>query len=308
MPAGEPRPTALIAAFLGCALIWGSTFLVISVGNDALPPFWAAALRLGLAAALLYSIAAVARIALPSGAALRAAALFGFFNMGLSFCLLYWAEKWVASGLAAVFYATVPLTSTFLTRAFGLERITAIKVLAASIAFVGVVVIFSGQMGERTPIGPLIALLLAATCGALSTVLLKRGPRQNPIGANAVGASIGCLVCLVASFVAREPHLWPTRTAQFVPILYLAIAGSIGAFVLMAWLINHWDVTRISFVSVIVPVVALLLGAAFRGERLGITSLVGSILVLGGVMLRISSDRGTHASGRASPVLEAESR
>jgi drug/metabolite transporter (DMT)-like permease len=287
----EPRPIALLGAFLACALIWGSTFLVISVGNEVVPAFWGAALRLGIASALLVVIALATRHPLPRGAAFRAAIGYGFFNMGLSFCLLYWAEKRVASGLAAVFYATVPLSTTFLTRAFGLERITWAKVGAAGIALAGVAVIFSGQIGDRAPVGPLFALLAAAMFAPLSTVILKHGPRQNPIGANAVGAGVGCLVCLVVSLVAREPHFIPTRPDQLFPILYLSIAGSIGAFVAMAWLVNYWDVTRISLIAVIVPVVAVVLGCVFRGERFGVASLIGSLLVLGGVLLRIRGDR-----------------
>jgi drug/metabolite transporter (DMT)-like permease len=278
---------------------------VISIGNDTVPAIWAAALRLGIASSLLVVIGLATRHPLPRGAAFRAAVGYGFFNMGLSFCLLYWAEKRVASGLAAVFYATVPLSTTFLTRAFGLERITPAKVGAATIALAGVAVIFSGQIAVRAPVGPLLALLAAATLAPLSTVILKRGPRQNPIGANAVGAGIGCLVCLAASFAVREPHVWPTRAEQLFPILYLSIAGSIGAFVLVAWLVNHWDVTRISFIAVIVPVVALVLGAIVRGETLGVASLIGSAFVLAGVLLRVYGDRPV-ANPVAAPSIESK--
>lgn len=263
-----------------------------------MPPFWAAAVRLFLASLLLLMIGRVTGNAIPRGAALRAAVTFGFLNMGLSFCLLYWAEKKVPSGLAAVFYATVPLSSTFLARAFGLERITWTKVGAALIALIGVGVIFSGQLGARVSPWPLIALLTAATLGGLSTVILKRGPRQNPIGVNAVGAAVGCAVNLTATFLFREPHPIPTRMAEIFPILYLAIVGSIGAFVLLAWLVNYWDVTRISFVSVIVPVIALALGSAIRDERITALSLMGSALVLVGVVLRILSDRPERTRAR----------
>lgn len=295
-PAKTPPAPALFAAFLGCAMIWGSTFLVISIGNDAMPPLWAAAVRLAIAAPLLMLLALVTRNPLPRGRALSAAVQFGLVNFGLQFALLYTAEKRVPSGLAAVFYATVPLTSTFLTRLFGLERITRIKVAAAAVALVGVAVIFSEQMRVSVPAWPLIELFLAATCGGLSAVLLKRGPRQNPVGANAAAAIAGGLFCLVASLVLREPHPLPRTAAAFLPILYLATMGSIVAFVLFAWLVNHWDVTRISFVSVIVPVVAVILGTIFRHERYTVVTLVGSLLVLAGVLIRIRSDRAAHAA------------
>lgn len=295
-----PHPAALTAAFFGCAIIWGSTFLVISIGNETVPPVWAAALRLGIAAVLLTVVGWITRHALPRGSALWAAAKFGFFNLGISLCLLYWAEERVPSGLAAVFYATIPLTSTFLAHYYGLERITWAKVGAATIALAGVAVIFSGQLSQRVPPAPLFALLGAATLAGFGTIQLKRGPRQNPVGANAVGAAVGCAVCLIASFLVREPHPIPTGKVEIATILYLAIAGSIGAFVMMAWLINYWDITRISFVSVIVPVIALALGGIFRHERFGRTSVIGSFLVLIGVMLRIWLDRrGVSAPSRS---------
>jgi drug/metabolite transporter (DMT)-like permease len=290
-PRRPPSSLALGGAFFVTAAIWGSTFLVISIGNDTMPPFWAAAIRLALAAPLLFLIAAVARQPLPRGPALTSAALFGLLSFGIGFTLLYWAERHAPSGLAAVIYATIPLTSTLLTRAFGLESLTGLKVGAALVALIGVAVIFRGQTGGTFSVAALMALLVASVAAALGTVLLKRGPRQSPIGANAVGAVAGFAVCLAASLLAREPLVMPSTWAQLFPILYLTVAGSIGAFVLMAWLVNHWDVTRISFVSVIVPVVALILGAVVRHERLAPTSLLGSALVIVGVLLRVAADR-----------------
>src|SRR5262249_44705659 len=156
-----------------------------------------------------------------------------------------------------------------------------------SIAVLGVVVIFMDRMHANVSVRPLIMLFGAATSAGFATVLLKRGPRQPPIAMNATAAVFGCVVCLVASFVTREPHRWPHTAAQIGPILYLTLAGSIVAFVLFAWLVNHWDVTRISFVSVIVPVVAMGLGRLVRHEGLTRANLAGSALVLIGVLLRI---------------------
>ena len=115
-------------------------------------------------------------------------------------------------------------------------------------------------------------------------MILKRGPRQSPLWSNAVGATVGLAVCLAASFATGEPHPLPVRFAAWFPVLYLTLAGSVGAFVLFAWLINHWPVTRVSFIGVVNPVVALLLGWLVRGERLTLASLGGSGLVLVGLI------------------------
>ena len=264
---------------------------MISIGDDTVPPLWGATLRLALAAVALAVIARARGLRRPHGAALRTAATYGCLNFGVSFALLYWAETRAPSGLAAVMYATIPLSATVFTRAFGLERLTALKLGAAGIALLGVGVIFAAQHQGALSVRPFVALLVAAVVASLGTVLLKRGPRQSPIVVNAVATVCGCAVCLGASFALGEPHLLPRTFPQIGPILYLTLAGSIGAFVLLAWLVNHWDVTRISFVSVIVPIVALVLGALVRHERIGLASLTGSALVTAGVLLRIRADR-----------------
>jgi drug/metabolite transporter (DMT)-like permease len=279
------------AAFGACSLIWGSTFLFISIGNDAVPPLWAAALRLLLAGVLLTAITLAAGQRLPRGGALRAAAAFGFLNFGLGFCLLYWGETTVPSGLAAVLYATIPLTTALFARAFGLERPAALKIAGAVVALGGVTIIFSSRLAGPVSVLPVAALFVAASLASVSGVVLKRGPRQPPLGANAVAAFVGFGVCASGSFLLREPHVLPRSAAALGPILYLTLAGSVVAFVLFAWLVNHWDVTRISFISVVVPLVALALGAAVRHERLTPAHSAGSLLVMAGLALAIASDR-----------------
>lgn len=291
----EVRTTA---AFAACSLIWGSTFLVISVGNDSMPPLWAASLRMLLAATLLTALTYVAGQRLPRGPALRAAAQYGFFNMGLSFCLLYWGEKTVPSGVTAVMYATIPLSTALFANAFALERLRPPKVVAALAALAGVVLIFSVEWRGPVAAIPFAAVLVAATCASLSGVLLKRGPRQHPLGVNAIGTLVGLAVCLAASVLAREPHPVPVTPRAFLPIVYLALAGSVGAFVLYAFLVNHWPVTRISFIAVIVPVVALALGALFRHERLTRAGFAGSALVMLALAGAIAVDRRAAASGQ----------
>lgn len=294
-PAGGWGPPA---AFLGCSLIWGSTFLVIQLGNEAMPPLWAASLRLALALALLLGLLAALRLPFPRGDALRAAAGFGALNFGASFCLLYWGETRIPSGLTAVLYATIPLSTSLFARGFGLEPLLPGKLAGAFVALGGVGLIFARTVsGALDPLA-LAAVALAATCAALSGILLKRGPRQHPLSANAGGALVGLPVCLAASAAARERWSWPDTWAAAAPILYLAVVGSIGAFGLYAWLVNRWPVSRISFVSVLVPLVALLLGAAVRGERLTGGEAAGALLVLAGLAVGIAADRAGRATFR----------
>ena len=293
---GTPR-TAI--AFATCTLIWGSTFLFIRIGNDTVPPMWAATLRLVIAALVLCGILLLRRRALPRGPALEAAAGYGLFQFGLNFPLLYWGETAVPSGLAAVVFATIPITSAIVARAFGLERLTALKLVGAVVALGGVALLFLDQLTSRVTALPLLAIYGATIAAALGSTLLKRGPRQDPIGANAVGAAVGAPVCLVASWLLHETRAWPARWVQIYPILYLAIAGSVVAFVVFAWLVNHWKVSSVSFIGVVVPIIAVALGALVRHEELRVAHLAGTALVLAGVWIALARDR---RAGRRPPA------
>jgi drug/metabolite transporter (DMT)-like permease len=286
-PASELREWL---AFASCAAIWGSTFYVIRLGTQALPALWGAALRHALACVLLVVLAFAFGGGLPRGKALRAAVQYGLLNMGLSFSLLYWGEKYVSSGLTAVVYAIIPLTSTLFAHAFGLEPLRPMKVGAAVVGLAGVAMIFSAQLRANVPALPFLGIVVAATSASLSGVMLKLGPRQSPFGANAVGAAIGCVVCLAASLSVGEPHPWPTSSRALFPIVYLVLTGSVGAFVLYTWLVQRWSITRVSFIAVIVPVVALVIGSVVGHEPLTGSALIGVTVVFLGLALGIAAD------------------
>jgi drug/metabolite transporter (DMT)-like permease len=292
--AAPSSPAAPWLGFAACSVIWGSTFLAISFGNDTLAPVWAATLRLVLATLLLAAWTRARGKPLPRGPALRAALGYGVTQFGINLPLLYWGETFVPSGLSAVVYGTIPLSSALMTGALGMERLSRAKIGGAVVAFAGVALLFSSTLRAHLPAGPLAAILVGATAASLGTVLLKRGPRQDPFGANAVGSAIGALMSGALSFALGEAHTLPTSLAAAWPLLYLTVAGSLGAYVIMSWLVNHWSVTRTAYVTVVVPVIALGLGAALRHEQLGAASLGGTALVLAGLLV------GMRASARQS--------
>jgi drug/metabolite transporter (DMT)-like permease len=290
----------IAVTFVACALIWGSTFLAIRFGNEATPPVWAATIRLTLASVLLFGIAAVFRMPLPRGAALRGAALWGFFNLGVNFTLLYIGETTVPSGISAVLFASVPLTTAILAAMFGVERLVARKLVAAVVAIAGVAVIFAGELGISVPLAGLLTVFSGASAAALANVLLKQAPKQLVIPLNAVGTAVGAVVCLVMSFVIGESHAIPTTLAAWLPIAYLTLAGSLGAFVLFSWLVTHWSVTNASLLGVTVPIIAVLLGGFVKGEQPAALTYVGAAIVISAVLIAL---RAPHP--RAAPAASA---
>lgn len=286
--AGGPRPWL---AFSLCSLIWSSTFLFIRLGHDSLPALWASGLRLSLAALLLTTIALLTRQPWPRGASLRAAAWFGFVDFGVSLPLLYWGETAVPSGIAGVLFATIPLSTALFARLFGLEPLQPRTLAAASLGVVGVGVLVSSQLAGSISPWALAAVFGAALTASLAGVLLKRAPEGSPVTVNAVAHGIGAAVVIPVSRLLGEPQHLPRTTSGWVSVLYLTVVGSIVAFVTFAWLLQRWPTTRISFVSVIVPVLALALGVLVRGEPVTPASAIGSAIVLGAVVLGLVRPR-----------------
>jgi len=288
--------------FVACALIWGSTFLAIRFGNEAVPPLWAAAIRLAIASVLLFAIVRALGMPLPRGRSLRGAALWGVFSLGVNLSLLYLGEETVPSGISAVLFATVPLTTALLAAAFNVEPLVTRKLVAAVVAIGGVAVIFAGELGVSVPITGLLTVFGGASAAALANVLLKQAPKQQVIPLNAIGTAVGAAVCLIVSVILGEPHALPVTPAAWFPILYLVIAGSLGAFVLYSWLVTHWSVSNASLVGVTVPIIAVILGGVVKGEQPAPLTYAGAAIVISAVLIAL---RGPHAAGVQAPAATA---
>lgn len=293
----RPRPAATetdwagYGAFAGASLIWGSTFLFIAFSNEIVAPLWGATLRLAIASVGLIAVAVLTRAAIPRGAALRDVALYGFFQFGLNLALLYWGEQTVPSGMTAVVFATAPLQTALFARVLRLEAIDPVKIAAAVVAVVGVAVIFAGQLNVGVPLAGLVAVFLAASTAAFGSVLLRRAGRQSAWAVNAIGAPIGAVMCLGASALLGERWIVPGTLGDWMPIVYLAIFGSLGAFVLYAWLLGRWGPTNASFIGVVVPIIALAMGAVFRAEYPPLISYAGAALVIAAVVAALTRAR-----------------
>ena len=293
--ASGPRPWL---AFATCCLIWGSTFLFIRIGNDTMPPVWAAAIRLVAASLLLGVIARLFGRRFPRGPELRAALWFGFINFGVGLPLLYWGEREVPSGVATVMYATIPLSTALFAWGFGLESLRPGTMAAAVLAIAGVAMISTSPLGTAVSAASLIAVILASVTASLSGVMLKRAPGGDPFASNCIAHAVGAVVCLAVSAALGERWAVP-QGASWVPLLYLVLIGSVGAFVTFVWLVQRWPVSRISFISVVTPVVGTALGAIVLGERLTRGAVMGTLIVMAALLLGIGTSLAAEARARS---------
>lgn len=285
--AGDAREPRVYAALAGMCLIWGSTFLVIRIGNEALPPAWAAALRLLIAIPLYFGVACATGASVGSRLAVRGALLYGSLNYGVNFVLLYWGELRVSSGPAAVIYATIPLTTAVFAWMSGVHRLEWRQLVASAIGLAGVAAVFSSELVRGVDLGALLAVAGAATASSLASVVLKRTPPQSTWVTNGFGAIAGVVVCLAASASLGERWRLPGSAASWGPILYLVVAGNLGAYALYGWVVTRWNVVRINVIALIIPIIAVALGTLVRHEALGRSAFAGAALVLVGVSLSL---------------------
>ena len=282
------------AAFAVLCVIWGSTWLAIRIGLQGAPPFLAATLRFLVASLTLGALALVFRSKWPANRTEWALVVFvGLVLFTADYGLIYWGENnGVESGLSAILFATFPLQTALAANAFlRQEKLSLQKLAGIAIGFGGILLIFRSQIGTAgiNKAFPMLAIVLSATCAAFATVAIKRwGHGADPVtfnaGAMAVGSATLALVSLSAGESWRVPK-WPEGIGA---ILYLALLGSVLTFVTWQWLLKEADATSLSFVALITPITALLLGTTVGSETFDAIDLVGSAIVLGGIYVSIS--------------------
>ena len=284
----------LTAAALALLIfIWGTTWAAIRIGLEGLPPFTGVSIRFAIAAAVLMLVAYWRRWPLGSGARTRSLWL---VNAALSFCVsygvVYWAEQWVPSGLAAVLFSTFPLFVAVMAHWWlpG-ERLRPPAMVGILLGFLGVLVIFSEDLsslaGQEVRLAAAV-FLISPLVSAIANVVVKRfGAGLHPVSLTAVPMALtaGVMGALAAVVEGGEGiDLGPASTAA---LLYLSIFGTAVTFVLYFWLLDQLPATRLSLITYGVPIVAVTVGTLFLDEPFTFRMLEGTLLVLGGVVLAV---------------------
>ncbi|MGZ6641864.1 MAG: DMT family transporter [Solirubrobacteraceae bacterium] len=272
------------AGFFAVATLWGIPYLFIRIAvDDGVPPVFLAWARVTIAAVVLLALAWRAGV-LPG---LRGrwgwVAAYAVVEIAIPFPLIGFGERHVASSLAAILIAAVPLIMTVIAiRIDPSERATGWRLVGLFVGLAGVVALVGIDVAGRTDelVGAL-AILLAAAGYATGPMLLKRD--LGGLDPRAVmGASLAIVAVLLAPFAAIAPPSGTPSTAALASIAVLGLFCTAAAFVLFAVLLAEIGPSRASVITYVAPVVAVALGVAVLGERPGAGAVAGLLLILAG--------------------------
>jgi drug/metabolite transporter (DMT)-like permease len=320
----RPSRSLLLATFFLLVLIWGTTWAAIRLGLEGglppdggatgaglqggIPPWTGAALRFGIGSALLLALAPVLGVKLGRS---RAEKRLWAINAACTFCIaygvLYWAEQWVPSGLAAVIFAIFPLcTALFAHPTVPGERLGLGGLAGILVGFSGLAVIFSEDfalLGGRQVAVAAAVLVISPIAAAVGNVATKKwGHDVHPLSIAAVPMGFAALVLGAVAAVLERGRPVDFNLHSTGALLYLAVFGSAISFTFYFWLLRHVSVTTLSFLNYATPVVAVLVGTVWLDEPLTGRTVAGALLVIAGVAIALRAKAAVHREEAAESV------
>jgi drug/metabolite transporter (DMT)-like permease len=259
-------PHAVVLAYLACALIWGTTWFAIRVSIAEYPTFVALALRFALAAAILLPLAARAR-PWPRGRVWGWLVLSGVLD-AIGYLLVYLGEERVPGAVAAVVYGTQPLILALLLTALRIEGLTRRHVIGAVISIAGVIVLFLDRLDVSANQAVGVALVLGSvlTATLYSTIMKQKAAGQNGLIATTIFLTVTAVVLGVVAICAGDAIPWPLPVGPTLALVYLAVVGSVTAFLLYFWLLERTGLVVTSTLVFVFPLVAIATDALFEHE------------------------------------------
>lgn len=267
-------------------VLWGATYLAMRVSVAVLPPWGMAGTRFVLAGVVALLVVRARGGAFPTRRdwirALPGGLL--FFVIGNGFIAI--AEQSIDSSVAAAVAASTPLFASAIGAARG-ERPSRGELLGMILGMTGVALLAGSTAITGAGLRGLV--LLVAPIGFAGGSVLVRSGRAAPAGAQMVA---GGVMMLLLSLASRERMPAHVSAGVLGAWLYLVIGGSVIGFTVYAWLLrNARQATAMSY-AYVNPLIAVILGAAFGGERLSSTTAAAAALITLGVVCAITL-RGT---------------
>ncbi|MBD8532893.1 MULTISPECIES: DMT family transporter [unclassified Massilia] len=282
--------------FTLASLIWGSTFWAITLQLGDVPPSVSVVYRFALASSVLFAICIGRGIKLHlPWRTQKWVMLQGVATFGLSYICTYQAEEVVVSGLVAVLFALMVFWTPLLGRVFYGTPIAPRTWGAGAVATGGVALLFYHSIGAAWRdvqaggsghflLGVVLALVATIASSAGSIVVGKvREQSGNVMLTTAWSMFWGTLLVAVYAVLTGQRFMLPPTLSYTLGLLYLAIFGSVIAFLAYFTLINRIGPQKAVYIGVITPVLSVLLSIQLEHYRPGPVEFLGMILCLASV-------------------------
>ncbi len=269
------------------AVLWGVSFFFGKVALAELPPFTLVLGRFGIAALALVLAARLGGHRMPRSPRVWA----GFFVLGalnsfIPFGLIAWGQVQLTSGLASILNATTPLFTALVAHAWGDERLTSNRVAGVLVGLAGVCVLIGpgalGHLGAHTLAE--LAILGAAVSYAFAGTYGRRFRAMPPVVAVAGMMTTAALMALSVALVVDRPWTLEVGARTWGALLGLALLSTALGFVIYFRVLATAGATNVMLVTLLMPIVALLLGSLILGEAVGGTALAGMALIFAGLL------------------------
>jgi drug/metabolite transporter (DMT)-like permease len=278
------------AMLLTMSVLWGGSFFFVGIAVHELPPLTIVALRVGLAAAMLYLMLRLLGLRLPT----ERRAWVAFFGMGLlnnviPFWLIVWGQTHVASGLAAILNATTPLFTVLAAHAAtNDERLTGNRIAGVLIGLLGVITIIgpAALRGLGSDMLAQLAVLAAALSYSFAGVFGRRFAQMGiaPMATATGQVTASTLMLLPLALLVDRPWTLPMPSAATSAAIFgLAAFSTALGYILYFRILATAGATNLLLVTFLIPVSAILLGALVLGERLSAQHFLGMVLIGAGL-------------------------
>ncbi len=274
------------------SVVWGAAFFFYKILVGQISPFSLVFARVALSFVLLFALVILRRQSLPrTRPAWQAFFVMGMLNCALPFSLISWSESQIASGLASILNATTPMFTVLIAHfSTADERITPNRVVGIVLGILGVGVLMRPKALMTINLTSLaqLACIAAAICYACAAVY---GRRFRSMGVSPLVASTGqiagaAVLSAPLAFVFDKPWLHPPTLAisGWGALLGIAVLSTVLAYVLYFRVLASAGATNVLLVTLLTPASALLLGALVLKEHIALTSLLGMLLIFGGLL------------------------
>jgi len=269
--------------YLLVVLVWSSTPLGIQFSSDSFSFVAAVTVRMGIALTIALLILKVLKRKLFQSKddwKVYAAAAVGIFP---ALPLVYWGAQFIPSGLVSVLFGLTPFITGLVTMIVLRENpFDWQKLIGLGFAVFGLLIIFQGQLvlGAEAVYG-VLGVMASTIIFSFSSVTLQRFASNIDPMRQATGALLLAFPCLLLSWLVLDGE-WPESVSSesWLAVSYLAIMGSLLGFPAYFYLLKRLSASTVSLITLITPGIALILGAAIAGEKVGESVLWGAALII----------------------------